>query len=112
MIPPFQIQICDRNGHVVAAGNVSEILDGTFCGEMIRDDLPEELGDLLREYHVACESGALGCCGRVQQKLVAFELHVAGIPGKETPVRLRDFQLGPDGLFSLDVDCESQEGTK
>lgn len=104
MILPFQIQLCDRDGHVVAAGTVSEILDGTFCGEVIRDDMPEDLSDLLREYHVACESGALGCCGRVQQRLVALELQVAGIPGNERPVRLRDFQLGPDGQFSLDVD--------
>lgn len=104
MVTPFQIQICDRDGHVVAVGNVSEVLDGTFLGEVVSECFPKDLGDLLSEYHAACESGALGYCGRIQQKLVAFELRVTGIPGKARSVRLRDFQLGPDGLFSLDVD--------
>lgn len=100
----FQVKICDRDGRVLALAKITEILsDVSFLGEVIQNDMPQDIEDMLSEYHVACESGALGYFDVMYQKLQSFELQVVGVPGKEMGVRLRDFQLGPDGLFSLDV---------
>jgi hypothetical protein len=89
---------------VLLIGKISEIAETSFLGEVIRDDMPQDIRGLLQEYHVAAEDSAFRVCGALLMKLLAFDLQVTGIPGKEAPVPLEDFQLGPDGLFSLQVE--------
>jgi hypothetical protein len=99
-----QVEICDRDGHVIAIAKITkELTEISFLGEVIQDCIPQDIKDVLRDYHIACESGALRCFDDMQQKLHSFELQVVGIPAREAGVRLRDFQLGPDGLFSMDI---------
>ena len=101
---PFQAEIRDRDGRVILVGKISEISESSFLGEVLRDDMPQDIRDVLEEYHVAAESEAFRECGDLLIKLLAFDLQVTGIPGKAAPVPLEDFQLGPDGLFSLQVE--------
>lgn len=104
MMQPFQAEIHDRDGRVILIGKISEISETSFLGEVIRDDMPQDIRDVLHKYHVAAESEAFRECGNLLIKLLAFDLQVTGIPGKEAPVPVEDFQLGPDGLFSLQVE--------
>lgn len=104
MMQPFQAEIRDRDGRVIQIGKISEISETSFLGEVIRDDMPQDIRGVLQKYHVAAESEAFRECGDLLTELLAFNLQAAGIPGKEEPVPLEDFQLGPDGLFSLQVE--------
>ena len=105
MTDPFQVEICHRDGRVVVIARITEKLTETsFLGEVIRDDIPQDMSALLQEYHEACESGSLVYFEVVLQKVQELELRVVGIPGREMGGRVRDFQLGPDGLFSLKID--------
>jgi hypothetical protein len=104
MMHPFQAEIRDRDGRVILIGKISEISETSFLGEVIRDDMPQHVRDVLQRYHVAAECQAFRECGDLLTELLAFELQVTGIPGKAEPVPLEDFQLGPDGLFSLQVE--------
>jgi hypothetical protein len=100
----FQAEIRDRDGRIILIGKISEISETSFLGEVIRDDMPQDIRDVLQKYHVAAECQAFRECSDLLTELLAFELQVTGIPGKEEPVPLEDFQLGPDGLFSLQVE--------
>lgn len=104
MVQPFQVEISDRDGRVVAVAEITEMSDETYLGRMLRNDFSRDISEILEEYHATCESGSMSYLDVVLARLLAFELRVVGLPGKGASVPLRDFQLGPDGLFSLMVD--------
>ena len=104
MMQSFQVEICDRDGRVVLIGKVSGFCDGAFQGEVIRDDLPQKVRDVLQAFALAAEDSAMRECAVLFDELRALDLQVTGIPGKETAARVQDFQLGADGSFALRVD--------
>lgn len=97
----FQIDVCDRDGRTIAIVNITEKVGGAYLGNVIRDNIPQDIRDVLSEYHTACESGSILYFERVLEKVQALELQAVGIPGEEAGARLRDFQLGPDGDLAL-----------
>jgi hypothetical protein len=104
MMQPFQCEICDSDGCVIFVGRVSDVSGASFLGEAVQDDIPQRIRNVLQAYHVAAECLAFRECGNLLIQLLTFRLQVRGIPGKDSALPLEDFQLGPDGLFSLDVE--------
>jgi hypothetical protein len=104
MMQPFQIEICDKSGHIFAVAEITETSWRHLMGRLIREDMPPALWSALQEYHELIEAQVLSLLDEAQAKVRAWDLQVVGIPGRTSNARLIDFQLNPDGAFALEVE--------
>jgi hypothetical protein len=101
---PFQIEICDKSGHIFAVAEITETSWRHLRGRLIREDMPPALRSALQEYHELIEAQVLSLLDEAQAKVRAWDLQVVGIPERTSSARLTDFQLNPDGVFALEVE--------
>jgi len=104
MLQPFQIEICDSSGHVLAVAEITDESQGYFLGRITRDEFPEELRSLLEEYEEIVAGQMLSLLDDVEAKLRAWGLRVGGIPGHVSSALVIDFQPEPEGGFALRVE--------
>jgi hypothetical protein len=104
MLQPFQIEISDKAGHVLAIAEITDASLQHFLGQLIREDMPPGLRSALQEYHELIEDQVLSLLDEAQAKVRSWDLRVVGIPGRTTSARLIDFQLNPDGTFALEIE--------
>jgi hypothetical protein len=104
MLQPFQIEICDRTGRVLAVAEITDMSQRYFPGQLIRDDMPPALRSALQEYHEIIEYQILSLVEEAQERVRAWGLQVVGIPGRTMGARLIDFQLDSGGTLALEIE--------